>query len=406
MNLADLIPSARTQQARDRVPDPWPPTARTGHGRLIVGGVDLAPLARRFGTPLVAIDTANLRATCCAQQRSVPQAEIAYDGGSVRHPGMAHLSLDNGFSLVAHSGEDLAVAAAAGFPGERIVFDATGDAAACLGAAARAGVDRVVVDSLTGIAALAAVVRRPQPVLVQVDPVRAGRGLSIDTGDAIDAVRGVLARPGLELVGLQCRTELGDRCPTVMDRVIGFAATHRLRLSRLHVDVRWSAGAQEGLCDPVLVARQLAGAVADACHRADIRVPGLTFTLGGALIDSSSVSVYRAVSVVHRAHDTVVVVAGRPDRTLPSVVRHVQLIGRIGSPTTAQTTVVGLRGPAELVAGAVELSTDVRRGDLLAVPGGIAMGTATRSGPVKIVGVASGAALPLGRRTSLADSRE
>ncbi|MDN5853211.1 MAG: hypothetical protein L0K86_10270 [Actinomycetia bacterium] len=93
------------------------------------------------------------------------------------------------------------------------LMDAGGSDAGVAGlrAVARAGVGRVVVGSLAGIVSLATCVRRPQPVLVRVDPDAHPRtggrtfGLPIVTGEATAAVRNVLACPVLELVGLQCR---------------------------------------------------------------------------------------------------------------------------------------------------------------------------------------------------------
>ena len=187
-------------------------------GELVVGGVDLTELAGRFGTPVVAFDVTDVRSRCRAYREALPGVEIAFAGKAFLCRAMARLADEEGLALDVCSGGEVAVALAGGFPAERMVLHGNAKTDEDLKTAFAAGVARIVVDSLDEIAALATLAPRRQKVLLRVVPgvdaaTHAGLttgtedqkfGLSIATGAAAEAVRRVLARPELELVGLHC----------------------------------------------------------------------------------------------------------------------------------------------------------------------------------------------------------
>src|SRR5579859_1134299 len=103
----------------------WPDTARVSpDGRLQIAGLDMAALAREYGTPLYVYDEATLRGQMRAFREAFasrwPESAVAYAGKAYLSPALCALLLDEGLELDTVSAGELAVALRAGFPAERI----------------------------------------------------------------------------------------------------------------------------------------------------------------------------------------------------------------------------------------------------------------------------------------------
>lgn len=322
MTLADLIPTLRTSLACHLEKGIWPETTRaTCDGQLLVGGVDLAHLAGSFGTPVIAVDATDVRSRCRAYREALPGVEIAYAGKAFLCRSMARLADQEGLALDVCSGGEVAVAAAAGFPGHRMVLHGNVKTPEDLKAAFDAGVGRIVIDSLDEIPMLASLVPTRQQVLLRVVPgVDAGThaglttgtedqkfGLSIATGDAAEAVRRVLARPELELVGLHCH--IGSQVSAVgryVDaavRMVGFlgeiAREQGVELPQLDLGGGHAVAYAESerSMDPAVFARAVVTVVEHECRHLGIAVPRLTVEPGRALVARAGVTVYRVAAV-------------------------------------------------------------------------------------------------------------
>lgn len=223
-------------------PNVWPQNAVRGtDGVVSIAGVSVADIAAEFGTPVFVIDEADFRARC----RDIA---AAFGGGEhVRYAAKAFLCTEvarwideEGLSLDVASGGELAVALHAGFPAGRIALHGNNKSVAELTAAVEAGIEHVVVDSMTEIdrldkiAGAAGVV---QDVLIRVTVgVEAHThefistahedqkfGLSLASGAAMTAVRRVFETDHLRLVGLH--SHIGSQ---IFD-VAGFElAAHRV----------------------------------------------------------------------------------------------------------------------------------------------------------------------------------
>ena len=438
MTLADLIPSLRTTLACRLEPDLWPVTTRmTCAGQLLVGGVDLTHLAAQFGTPVLAFDVEDVRERCRAYRAALPGVEIAYAGKAFLCRAMARLAHQEGLALDVCSGGEVAVAAAAGFPGERMVLHGNVKTDDDLKAALAAGVGRIVIDSLEEIGPLAALVPSREQVLLRVVPgVDAGThaglttgtedtkfGLSITTGAAAEAVRRVLARPELELVGLHCH--LGSQVRSVRRyieaarRMVAFLTEihreHGVGLPQLDVGgghiVPYAEG--ESAFDLAEFGRTVPAVVADGCRELGLPVPRLTVEPGRALVARAGVTVYRVVAVKRGVHRTFVAVdGGMSDNPRPALYGARYPMRRIGRPVrvpSAPVTVVGRHcESSDVLAEDVPLPTDISPGDLLAVPCSGAYHVSLSStynmvGRPPVVAVASGAVLPVLRRETIDD---
>ena len=236
---------ARPQTAADvaaLAPKVWPRNAvRDDAGVLTIGGVSVADIAGEYGTPVFVVDEDDFRSRC-------REIAAAFGGGDhVRYAAKAFLCTEiarwvdeEGLSLDVASGGELAVALHAGFPANRIALHGNNKSIAELTAAVQAGIEHVVVDSMTEIERLDAIAGDAgvvQDVLIRVTVgVEAHThefistahedqkfGLSLASGAAMAAVRRVFETDHLRLVGLH--SHIGSQ---IFD-VAGFElAAHRV----------------------------------------------------------------------------------------------------------------------------------------------------------------------------------
>ncbi|WP_433451620.1 diaminopimelate decarboxylase [Streptomyces sp. CA-142005] len=420
----------------------WPAsTAEPAPGGLAVGGVPLAEVADRFGTPVYVLDEAEVRDRCRTYRDAFPDAEVLYAAKAFLCRAMAHWMDEEGLGLDVCSAGELELAVTTGFPPERIVLHGNAKSPRDLDAALRLGVGRIVIDSPAEIARLAAAVGPDghQKVMVRVVPgvsagghekIRTGTddqkfGLSISDGHAQHAIARILDQPQLELTGLHCH--LGSQIVGVkpylvaVRRMVGLMARlheqHGLVLPELDLGgghgIAYRPG--EAALDLTALARKVRAELAGSCAAAGLPVPRLIIEPGRAIAGPAGIAVYRVLSVKHTGgHVFVAVDGGMSDNPRPALygVRYApRLIGRPSTADRARVTVVGRHCEAgDVLAADAELPADTRPGDLLAVPVAGAYHLSMASGynlvgRPPVVAVRDGHARLLVRRESLEDLR-
>ncbi|WP_328460739.1 diaminopimelate decarboxylase [Streptomyces sp. NBC_00448] len=411
----------------------------SGDRDITVGGVSLVEAADRFGTPLYVLDEAEVRDRCRAYRAAFPDADILYAAKAFLCRAVARWVTEEGLGLDVCSAGELGLAFAAGVPAERIVLHGNAKSPEDLHTAVRLGVGLIVLDGMSEIARLAAIVPPTdrQQVMVRVAPgvqagghpaVRTGTddqkfGLSITDGSAQHAVERIVGRPRLELVGLHCH--IGSQIPAAgpyvaaVRRMVGLMARihrrHGLELGRLDIGgghaIAYRPGEQP--LDPRALADRVRTELAAGCARAGLPVPRLTLEPGRAIVGPAGVAVYRVLSVKRTPGRTFVAVdGGMGDNPRPALygVRYApRLVGRRATAAPAPATVVGRHCEAgDILADRVPLPGDVRPGDLVAVPAAGAYHLSMASdynlvGRPPVIAVRDGAARVLVRRESLAD---
>ncbi|KOG90245.1 diaminopimelate decarboxylase [Streptomyces varsoviensis] len=435
-----LSPSAADESSAAM--PPWPASTRVlPSGDLSVGGVALARLADRFGTPAYVIDEQEVRARARAWRAALPDAEVAYAGKAFLSRAMVRWVEEEGLSLDVCSAGELELAAHAGFPAGRLVLHGNAKSPADLRTALRLGVGRIVIDSTGEIARLAALIPAGsrQRVLVRVVPgVEAGAHTSVRTGvegqkfgvpvaggEAADAVARILGQPRLDLVGLHCHlgSQIAGLVPyvTAVRRLVPLLAEirdrHGVTLPELDLGggfaIPYRAG--EPTVEPQAYADRVGGELARNCARFGLPVPRLAIEPGRWIAGPAGVALYHVLSVKHTGDRTFVAVdGGMSDNPRPALygVRYtVRLVGRASTAAPRAVTVVGRHCEAgDILAEGVELPSDIRPGDLLAVPAAGAYHVSMASG-YNLVGrppvaaVRDGHARLLVRRETLADLR-
>ncbi|MER6129350.1 diaminopimelate decarboxylase [Streptomyces sp. NPDC001795] len=420
----------------------WPAsTTELRPGDLAVGGVSLAEVADRFGTPVYVLDEAEVRDRCRTYRDTFPDAEILYAAKAFLCRAMVHWMDEEGLGLDVCSAGELELAVTTGFPAERIVLHGNAKSPHDLETALRLGVGRIVIDSPSEIARLAAAVGPDghQKVMVRVvpgisagghDKIRTGTedqkfGLSISDGYAQHAIARILDQPQLELTGLHCH--LGSQITTVkpylaaVRRMVGLMARlyeqHGLVLPELDLGgghgIAYRPG--EPALDLTTLARKVRAELVEACATAGLTVPRLVVEPGRAIAGPAGVALYRVLSVKRTGEHTFVAVDGgmsdNPRPALYGVRYSPRLVGRRGSAVRVSVTVVGRHCEAgDVLATDVDLPDDVHAGDLLAVPVAGAYHLSMASG-YNLVGrppvaaVRDGHARLLVRRESLDDIR-
>ncbi|MEV4432393.1 diaminopimelate decarboxylase [Streptomyces sp. NPDC049585] len=420
----------------------WPAsTTVPSPGDPAVGGVGLAELADRFGTPVYVVDEAEVRARARAWRAALPDADVAYAGKAFLSRAMIRWVEEEGLLLDVCSAGELDLAAHAGFPAEWIVLHGNAKSPADLRAALRLGVGRIVLDSVGEVARLAALVPAGtrQRVLLRVVPgvaagahaaVRTGVegqkfGLPVAGGEAEEAVARILGQPRLELAGLHCHlgSQITSTDPYVdaVRRLVDLLARirdhHGVTFPELDLGGGFGIAYREGepALDPAAYAARVTAELALRCAHADLPVPRLTVEPGRWIAGPAGVALYRVVAVKHTGvHTFVAVDGGMSDNPRPALygVRYtVRLVGRASAQPMRPVTVVGRHCEAgDVLAEGVALPRDVRPGDVLAVPASGAYQVSMASaynlvGRPPVVAVADGRARLLVRRETAADLR-
>ncbi|MER7959669.1 diaminopimelate decarboxylase [Streptomyces sp. NPDC096030] len=420
----------------------WPAsTTPLPDGGLAVGGVSLADVAARFDTPAYVLDEGEVRSRCRAYRAVFPDADVLYAAKAFLSRTMVRWIGEEGLGLDVCSAGELELAVTSGFPPDRIVLHGNAKSPHDIGTALRLGVGRIVIDSPSEIARLAAAVgpHGRQKVMVRVVPgvsagghekIRTGTdgqkfGLSLTDGTATHAIARLLTQPQLTLVGLHCH--IGSQITAVkpylaaLRRMVGLMArirdTHGLVLPELDMGGGHGIAYRPG--EPALnltaLARGLRTELAASCAAAALPVPRLILEPGRAVAGPAGVALYRVLAVKTTGERVFVAVdGGMSDNPRPALygVRYApRLVGRHSTAGTRTATVVGRHCEAgDILASDVGLPGDIRPGDLLAVPVAGAYQLSMASGynlvgRPPVVAVDGGTARLLVRRETLDDLR-
>lgn len=388
------------------VPHLWPATARKVDGVLEVGGVRLTDLAADHGTPAYVLDEADFRARARAFTDAFDDYDVFYAGKAFLCTATARWVAEEGLCLDVCTGGELTVAERAGFPMERVGFHGNNKSRAELDRAVRLGVGRIILDSFHEVERLAQVVRDARAsarVLVRVTAgVEAHTheyiatahedqkfGFSLTSGDALEAVRRVLAKPGLELLGLH--SHIGSQ---IFDAA-GFEVAAR-RVLAVHARVADELGATmpeldlgggfgiayttaDDPAEPKQLAADLSGIVAHECRALGVAEPRLSIEPGRAIAGPAVCTLYevgtvKPVQLDGGAVRTYVSVDGGMSDNIRTALYDADysctLASRVGAAPTVLGRVVGKHCEAgDIVVKDEFVPGDVASGDLLAVPG-------------------------------------
>jgi diaminopimelate decarboxylase len=385
---------------------------RNEAGVLCVGGVSATDLVRDFGSPLYVIDeaTARERATRIRDEFTQAFSAIGTDV-SVYYASKAFLSTEvarwmvaAGLRIDVASGGELAVALAAGVPGDRIGLHGNNKSVVEIERAVAARVGTIVVDSaqeVERVAAAAAATGVVQRVRLRVNSGVLAHtheflatahgdqkfGISIAAAPAI--VEAIRAHASLEFVGLHCH--IGSQ---IFDAG-GFSESAR-RLLGLHADLlaggpvaELNLGGGFGIAytsvdrptDIAVIAAEMARVVGETCRDLGIGVPHICIEPGRAVIGSAGLTLYTVgttksvtVDVPHGTAERlyVSVDGGMSDNARPALYGADYAVRIASRESAADPVLVRVAGKhcesGDILVSADYLPGDVAVDDVLAVP--------------------------------------
>ena len=395
-------------------PQVWPATTTVdADGVVSIAGVPLTTVAAEHGTPAFVLDEVDLRTRARAFRAAFATAfaplgvevDVYYAGKAFLCTAVARWVHEEGLRVDAATGGELAVALRAGVPGAHIGLHGNNKSDVELARAIDARVGRIVIDSLDEVdrvadAAGSRGVRAPVMVRVTTGVHAGGHeyvatahedqkfGLSITGGQALSALRAVLDRPELDLVGIH--SHIGSQ---ILDPSGFDAAAHRVLALRAelaavtgHLVREVDLGGGYGIAytpgevglDAERVAKDLAGTVDRVCAELATPPPRLSVEPGRSIVGPTTVTVYTVGTVKpvqvdeHTVRFYVSVDGGMSDNIRPALYGAdytAALVSRTGATETARARVVGKHCESgDVVVHDVALPADVRAGDLIAVP--------------------------------------
>ena len=402
-------------------PDLWPWSARRREdGVLEIGGVALSDVAQEFATPLFVLDRADLRGR--ANIWATAMAEEFWDGygmngGDAFYAGKAFLCSDVmrtvsevGMGIDTASLGELTMAVRSGAEPSRIGLHGNNKLDSEIELALRAGggkgIERIFVDSLPEVAQIEAIAARLNTsarVMIRVKTgVHAGGNEYISTGHedqkfgvgAFDGqleevVAAIEAAPHLEFRGLHSHIGSQIQGTAAFEEAASIICSLAKKISEMigrpveEIDLGGGVGVaytgdDEPPTPPVEVVRQIARSVREACTRLDMKIPRVSVEPGRSIAGPSTVTLYRvgAVKDANLAEGFtrryVAVDGGMADNIRPALygARYTAtLANRVSDAELVRSRVVGKHCESgDIVVWDVDLPSDVRAGDLLAVP--------------------------------------
>ncbi|GAB2497360.1 diaminopimelate decarboxylase [Nocardiopsis aegyptia] len=381
-------------------PRVWPATSRRDDGELTVGGVGVATLARTYGTPLFVMDEEDFRGRARDFRTAFTDADVYYAGKALLTKAVARWVMEEGLKLDVCSGGELAVALAAGVPGDRIGMHGNNKSTRELRRAVEVGVGRIIIDSLDEIERLEGVAaeldRRPKVLIRVTTGVEAHThefvatahddqkfGFAMSTGAAAEAVRRVLAAPHLDLVGLHSHigSQIFDTSgfEVAARRVTRFlAGVHEeqgVTLAELDLGgglgIAYTSG--DDPLDAKTIAQSLTAIVRRECEEAGLPQPRVAVEPGRAIAGPAGITVYEVGTVkdVEGIRTYVSVDGGMSDNIRTALYGSEytgRLVSRESDAGPMLSRLVGKHCESgDIIVHDLHLPADLRPGDLVAV---------------------------------------
>ncbi len=377
----------------------FPRTARFTDGWLTsLGGIDVADLVARYGTPLYVLDGRELVARMRELRTAFGDWDVAYAAKALCVTGVLQIAAAEGMAVDVASAGELATARRAGVPGPRLIFHGNNKSIDELDLAAHAGVGRVVVDSFAELDRLQQVADRRRhvfDVLLRVTPgvdtsthafIRTGHddskfGFTLSTGLAAEAVETAQALPGVRVHGLHCHLGSQLLSSDVYARAAGIMTAFLAEigdLQGLHLD-ELNLGGGFGITyrDEVPVpivehAQVLREAVEAGRRRYGLAPLRMTVEPGRSVVGPAGITLYEVGTVKSLDHGRtfVSVDGGMSDNLRPALYGARHTFAPAGTPRPRPVHRVDIVGKhcesGDFLGRDVELPAQVAAGDLLA----------------------------------------
>ena len=378
-------------------------------GVLAIAGCSGEKLVKEFGSPLFVIDQADffLRAKSWRQV-----LDTSFGGGQLYYAAKSFICVEIAkwlkelkLGLDVCSAGELAVALAADFPASDIEFHGNNKSEGEITTAIKAGVGTIVIDSfdeLTRVAEIAKSLKKTQKVYLRLTPgVDAHThefistahedvkfGFSIASGAANEAIEKCMEQSSLNLAGIHCH--IGSQIFEVegfkiaAQRLVAVLATFRDKYSKELAELNIGGGygiaytKDESGISPDVVIPAIASVIKDECAKAKLAVPRISIEPGRAIVGPTTTTLYlvgttKSVKLDNGSERRYISVDGgmseniRP--ALYGAVYSAFLANRSSTAKLISSRVVGKHcETGDILISEINLPSDIKAGDLLAIP--------------------------------------
>ena len=347
------------------------------HGRLVVGGVPAADLAREYGTPLYVMDEARLRANCrayvTALRGAYPRSRPIFASKALCCTATCRLAYDEGLAVDVVSAGEIHTALRAGVPAADLLLHGSNKTPDEMRLALECRVGRIVVDNFYDLEMLDALMKstgRTAEALLRLTPgiephthhaiqtggVDSKFGFGIVDGTAREAVARTLAAPGIRLRGLHCHigSQVMDLDPFVraaealMEFAAWMARDHQAPVDELDLGgglgIRYLPTDEPPTIDAY--ANALAGVVRRRAEEHRLPLPLLMVEPGRSIVGDAGVTLYTvgAVKAIAGVRTYVSVDGGMYENPRPALYQaryQAVLADRLAEPAAETVTVAG-----------------------------------------------------------------
>mgnify|MGYP006139505093 FL=1 len=378
-------------------------------GVLAIAGCSGEKLVKEFGSPLFVIDQADffLRAKSWRQV-----LDTSFGGGQLYYAAKSFICVEVAkwlkelkLGLDVCSAGELAVALAADFPASDIEFHGNNKSEGEITTAIKAGVGTIVIDSfdeLTRVAEIAKSLKKTQKVYLRLTPgVDAHThefistahedvkfGFSIASGAANEAIEKCMEQSSLNLAGIHCH--IGSQIFEVegfkiaAQRLVAVLTTFRDKYSKELAELNIGGGygiaytKDESGISPDVVIPAIASVIKDECAKAKLAVPRISIEPGRAIVGPTTTTLYlvgttKSVKLDNGSERRYISVDGgmseniRP--ALYGAVYSAFLANRSSTAELISSRVVGKHcETGDILISEINLPSDIKAGDLLAIP--------------------------------------
>ena len=378
-------------------------------GVLAIAGCSGEKLVKEFGSPLFVIDQADffLRAKSWRQV-----LDTSFGGGQLYYAAKSFICIEIAkwlkelkLGLDVCSAGELAVALAADFPASDIEFHGNNKSESEITTAIKAGVGTIVIDSfdeLTRVAEIAKSLKKTQKVYLRLTPgVDAHThefistahedvkfGFSIASGAANEAIEKCMEQSSLNLAGIHCH--IGSQIFEVegfkiaAQRLVAVLAAFRDKYSKELAELNIGGGygiaytKDESGISPDVVIPAIASVIKDECAKAKLALPRISIEPGRAIVGPTTTTLYLVGTTKSVKLDSgserryISVDGGMSENIRPALYGAVYsafLANRSSTAELISSRVVGKHcETGDILISEINLPSDIKAGDLLAIP--------------------------------------
>lgn len=298
-------------------------------GHLVFAGFDTKVLAQRYGTPLMLMDEAVIRARCreykTAMTRNLPAgSRPLYASKSLSIKRIYEIMAEEEMGIDVVSAGEIYTASKAGFPMENVFFHGNSKSDSDIVLAMDKGVGYFVCDNedeLNAINAEAAYRGIRQKVLLRLTPgidphthekINTGRidskfGAAIETGQAEELILKALAMDNVELSGYHCHigSQIFDTAPfcdaavLMLEFIADFQDKHGYRPGILNLGGGMGVPyvASDPTIDYTANIRDIGQQISKTCARLGLDAPSILMEPGRSIVADAGITLYTVNSI-------------------------------------------------------------------------------------------------------------